>query len=258
MKDSLSFLGQLSPEDKLLAGRVIDSIKACEEKYADRFTFFLDEHQQALCRKVLASQCFEGYRFFGGYEGAGRKILGMFAPYSDPDDADFPMTAVSILYRRSDTLTHRDILGCLMSLGINRETLGDIIVSEGHSVVFVYDTVVGAVMPVEKVGRIGVKTAEGMNGIVIPEQRFSEIEGTVASLRLDSVLGLALRISREKAVGLIRSGSVSVNYTAAQGADRKLEEGDVFSVRGYGKFVLAEAGSVTKKDRIHIKVNKYI
>lgn len=258
MKNSLSFLGQLSDEDKLLAGRIVDSIDACREKYVNRFTFFLNEHEQSLCTKVLASECFEDYLFFGGYEGAQRCILGMFAPYSEHDISAFPIKAVSFSFRKTDRLTHRDFLGCLMSQGINRNTVGDIIVSEGQAVVFICDSVADSALSLEKIGRTGVKTVEGMNGITMPEQKYSSTEGTVASLRLDSVLSVALRLSREKAVALIRSGSVQVNYEVIDLSDRKLSQGDVFSAKGYGKYTLAEIGQVTKKDRIHIKVNKYI
>ena len=258
MKNSMSFLGRLSNEDKLLASKVLDSIYACREKYVNRFTFFLDEHQQALCKKVLASECFEEHLFFGGYDGAQRRILGMFAPYSEIDVSEFPLKAVSYSYRTSDVLTPRDFLGCLMSQGIERNTVGDIIVSEGQAVVFIYDTVASSALLLEKIGRIGVKTSEGMNGITVPEQKYSSTEGTVASLRLDSVLSVALRISREKAAVLVKNGSVQVNYVVTVLTDHKLLQGDIFSAKGYGKFTLAEIGQLSRKDRIHIKVNKYI
>ena len=258
MKNSLSFLGQLSDEDKLLAGRVLDSITICREKYVNRYTFFLNEHEQNLCRKILASESFENYLFFGGYEGAQRCILGLFAPYSEPDTALFPMKAVTFAYRKNDVLTHRDFLGCLMSLGIGRNTVGDIIVSEGKAAVFIYDSVADSALSLEKIGRTGIRVSEGLDEIVIPEQKYSTVEGTVASLRLDSVLSVAIRISREKSAALVRSGNVQVNYEMTELTDFKLSQGDIFSAKGFGKYVLAEIGQVTKKDRIHIKVNKYI
>lgn len=258
MKNDLSFLGQLSDEDKLLAGRIIDSVNACREKYVNRFTFFLNEHEQVLCRNVLASESFDNYLFFGGYENAQRRILGMFAPYSDADTALFPLKAVSFSFRKADVLTHRDFLGCLMSQGIGRNTVGDIIVSEGRAAVFIYDSVADSALLLEKIGRTGVKASEGIEDISMPKQKYLSIEGTVASLRLDSVLSVALRISREKAVGLIKSGNVQVNYEHTVLSDHRLSEGDIISAKGYGKFQLAEIGQVTKKDRTHIKINKYI
>lgn len=258
MNRDLGFLSILSHEDKLLAARVLDAAEMSEEKHMDKFTFFLDEHQQMLCRKVLGSVCFEKFRFFGGYDTAQRQILGTFAPYSEPEDIDFPIKAFTFTYRRSDHLTHRDFLGCLMSLGIERDTVGDIIVSEGRTVVFVCDSVALPVGALEKIGRVGVKVSEGFELDAIPVQEYKDISGTVASLRLDCVLSLALRISREKAADLIRSTGAEVNYVSVNSQDTRLCGGDVFSVRGYGKFRLADDGVATKKDRIFITVKKYV
>lgn len=257
MNDSLSFLGQISDEDKLLAGRVLDSIRLSEDKYINKFTFFLDEHQRALCEKVLASVCFKNYMFFGGYETAERNVLGIFAPYNDPDEKDFPIKALSFSYRPADRLSHRDFLGCLMSLGIERDTVGDIIVSDGKTAVFLYETVSGRAVMIDKIGRVGVKVNEGFDLSIIPKQEYIVIEGTVASLRIDSVLGLVLRISREKASALIRSGNIQLNHTVNTSTDHKLAAGDIISARGYGKFRLDEIGALTKKERIHIVVKKF-
>ncbi|MBR6102746.1 MAG: RNA-binding protein [Ruminococcus sp.] len=257
MKNSLSFLGTLSPEDKLLAGRVIEMAETAAEKYISKFTFFLDERQKALCKKVLASVCVEDHLFFGGYDNAERTVLGISAPYSPLSEEVFPFKALTFSFRESDKLSHRDFLGCLMGLGIQRDTVGDIIVSDGRAVVFVYDTVAPLAEGIEKVGRVGVKVREGFDLSVIPQKSFLPIEGTVASLRLDSVAALAFHISREKAAALIRSGGIELNYAVQYSADRKVEQGDVFSSRGRGKFRVEEIGSLTRKDRIHIKINKY-
>lgn len=258
MHRDLGFLGNASEEDKLLAAKILDNAEISENKYTDRFTFFLDEHQQTLCRKVLASVCFENYLLFGGYENAQRCILGIFAPYSSPDKDLFPLKAYTFSYRKADVLTHRDFLGCLMSLGIERSTVGDIIVSDGCSVVFVCDTVAVLVNGIEKVGRVGVKVTEGFDIDMIPEQKYQDINGTVASLRFDCVLSLALRISREKAAELIRSGLAELNYSVSAATDTAVSAGDVFSARGFGKFRLDAVGNVTKKDRLFITVKKYV
>lgn len=258
MSRNIGFLGTLSHEDKLLAAKVLDAAEMSEEKYMDKFTFFLDDHQQMLCRRVLGSVCFDNYRFFGGYDTAQRKALGTFAPYSEPESTEFPIKAFTFSYRKADHLTHRDFLGSLMSLGIERDTVGDIIVSEGRAVVFVCDSVASSVGAVDKVGRVGVKVGEGFELADIPVQEYRDLSGTVASLRLDSVLSLALRISREKAANLIRTTGADVNYITVYSPNTRLSGGDVFSVRGYGKFRLDDEGTATKKDRIFITVKMYV
>ena len=257
MKTGLSFLGHLSDEDKLLAEKVSDMIRAAEEKYINKFTFFLDERQQALCEKVLRSHCCENYVFFGGYESAERRILGVSAPYCELKGEAFPLHPLTFAYRIVDRLTHRDFLGCLMAQGIRRDTVGDILVLEGKTVVFVYDTVKNIASQISKIGRVGVKVSSGFDSSMIPKQVFEPVEGTVASLRLDCVLALAVRLSREKASALIRSGLCEVNHFVCTAADTSLSEGDVFSARGFGKFRLEAVGSPTKKDRLHLIINKY-
>lgn len=258
MNRDLRFLGDISQDDRLLAARILDNADQSENKYTEKFTFFLDEHQQMLAKKVLSSVCFENYSFFGGYEDAQRKILGTFAPYSVPDNSAFPLKAFTFEHRKADRLSHRDYLGCLMSLGIDRATVGDIIVSDGAAVVFVCDKVAPFVSGIEKIGRVGVKIREGFDLGEIPKQQYSEISGTVASMRFDCVLSLALRISREKAAELIRSGLAELDCVAVTAVDAAVSCGSVFSARGYGKFRIDTLGSVTKKDRIFITVKKYI
>ena len=257
MDKSLSFLGELSQDDKLTADRVLELVRAAESKYISKFTFFLDEHQRTLSEKVLASVCFKDYMFFGGYEGASRTVLGTAAPYTELGKADFPISAFTFTYRPADRLTHRDFLGCLMSLGIERSTVGDILVTEGKTALFVSRSVSVPVSGITKVGRVGVKVSEGYDESVIPVQEFVPTEGTVSSLRLDCVLSLALRISREKAAALIRKSGAEVNYTGVFSCDARLEQGDVFSVRGFGKFRVEEIGAQTAKGRFRIKINKY-
>ncbi|MBR1384782.1 MAG: RNA-binding protein [Ruminococcus sp.] len=258
MKDRLSFLGRLSDQDKLLVSKVADMIDICENKYIRRFTFFLDEHQKALCEKVLASYCFTDFMFFGGYPEASRTVLGLFPQFEEPDPGEFPIKLLSFSYRKEDKLTHRDFLGSFMAQRIERDTVGDIIISEGNTVAAVYETVAFDIEGITKIGRVGVKVSQGEQGFELPQQKFDIIEGTVASVRLDSVVSLALRISREKAAALIKGSGIELNYNTIYSADTKVEQGDVFSARGYGKYRLEAIGAQTKKDRTHITVYKFV
>jgi RNA-binding protein YlmH len=136
--------------------------------------------------------------------------------------------------------------------------VGDILVGSGQAVTFVRDTALSDVLSLEKIGRIGVKTSCEADLSFIPEREFQDISGTVASLRVDSVISLALRISREKSAKLIKSGLVEVNHSLCDSQKKTLVEGDKLSVRGYGKFIFKSVDGSTKKDRIHITVCKYI
>ena len=89
-------------------------------------------------------------------------------------------------------------------------------------------------------------------------QKYQDISGTVASLRLDCVVGLAAHLSREKAAALIRADKVEINHFPVSSVSRELRGGDVLSIRGFGRFVLSEINGETKKGRIHIELKKYI
>lgn len=255
----LSFLGNISDDDKIMLSRTVQWAYCAENKYQAKYSFFLDERQLALCEATLKSVKFGGYVAFGGYDGAQRKVLGFFPPFEEKAYDGFPIVPVTFTYRKSDLLTHRDFLGALMSLRISRESVGDIVVSEGRAAVFLYDTVCEYVLQnVSKIGRVGVKASRGFDSDIIPVQKFEELNGTVASVRLDCVVALALRISREKAVGLISSIGADVNHVHIATPSHQLKEDDIFSVRGYGKFKLEHIGGISKKQRIHITLTKYI
>lgn len=255
----LSFLGNISSEDRIMLNRTVQWAYCAENKYQTKYSFFLDERQLLLCETVLKSVKFDGYCAFGGYEGAQRKVLGFFPPYGDKKQECFPIVSITFNYRKSDCLTHRDFLGAVMSLKVSREAVGDIIVSEGKSAVFLYETVSEYVLQnLNKIGRVGVKADKGFDADIIPIQNFEELKGTVASVRLDCIIGLALRISREKASSLISSLGADVNYVHVTTPSCQLKEGDKFSVRGYGKFRLERVGGVSKKQRIHIILTKYV
>ena len=231
------FLPDLSEDDIRLLDRVSDWIMAADEKYITKFSAFLDERQCQLCEKLMASVKYENYRLWGGYENAARRMLCVYPEYGEAESEDFPITAITLLYRKEDKITHRDILGSLMGLRIKRDSVGDILVGEGKSAVFLRSSVAGEVTSaLTKVGRAGVKLREGYDGSIHIEQR----------------------ISREKSAQLIKNVGIEIDHMPKNSPKILLEEGCTFSVRGYGKFKLLSVDGTTKKDRIHITLNKFV
>lgn len=247
----------LPEEDRLLVSRLLDMVEICEKSYQPRFSYFLNEHETLLAQSVIEEQRCEAYKLYGGYEEASRKILGIFPPYWE-DTYSFPIAALNIRYREADKLSHRDFLGAFMSKQIKRDRLGDIIIESGKATAFVHISVRDAlIFETSKIGSVGVKITEDKAPVIHAEKNFIEKSGTVSSLRLDSIVSTAAGISREKSAMLIKGGSVSVMYSVETSASRQLSEGDIFSVRGYGKFILYSVNGKTKKDRFHITVKKY-
>lgn len=252
-----SYYSSLPEDDRLLVSHLLDMIEICEKSYQPRFSYFLNEHEAMLAQSVMTEQKCEGYKLYGGYEEASRKILGIFPPYWEDTDR-FPISALTFKYREADKLSHRDFLGAFMSRQIKRNMLGDIIIESGTAIAFVHDSVKDTlVYEISKIGSVGVKITEDKNSVIQIEKSFIEKNGTVSSLRLDSIVSMAAGISRERSAMLIKGGNVSVMYSVETSASYQLSEGDIFSVRGYGKFILYSVNGKTKKDRIHITVKKY-
>ncbi len=158
------------------------------------------------------------------------------------------------------TLSHRDWLGSLMSLGIKREILGDIVLWDNfHAVVFCQTK--GAsylISEIKKAGRDAVHAIPcRLPAGFVPRQQYTPIHGTVASPRADGVVRILCNVSREDAAALIQRGMVEVNYDSIEETDRHMEPGDIISVRGYGKFRIDEIGRPTTRGRLHLTAQKY-
>ena len=146
-----------------------------------------------------------------------------------------------------------------MALRLKRETVGDILVGEGLAVAFVYCTVAPSIMDgIAKIGGTGVAVREGAPETLPEGAGFAELDGTVASLRLDAVLSLCTGLSRENAAELIRARSVQLGGAVCEDTAAAVKEGDRLSARGHGKFRLATVGNVTRKGRTHITIWKYL
>ena len=250
---------QLSDDDKLLLRNVQDKISLSEKYFLPKFTFFLDERQCWLVKSVLDNSNFDNYFLYGGFDNAKRKMLAVAPPYSYVDFPKFPISALNFTFRNIDELTHRDFLGSLMSLNIERKTIGDIIVGDGQAVVFIYEAVATMVLEnVKKIGRVGVEIHQGEAAEIAVKQEYKEIKGTVASLRLDGIISLALNISREKASLLIKNKGVVINYETQFSVSTTVKENDIFSIKGFGKFTISSANGISKKGRIHITILKFI
>ena len=245
-----------SDNDKLFFQKLDDGVQLCLVRQKPYFFSFMNPEQQAAAKKYLASIHFEDFLFFGGFDDSERKVLGLF--FGDPSKSVFPVEAIEFKYRACDKLTHRDFLGSLMSLGIERETVGDILVEDGRCVAFVKSEIKDYIVSrISKIGRVGVTVTEAdlsklPKGRGVEEQSF-----TVSSLRLDNIVAAVAGLSREKTKQLIVQGGVGHNYSLCQNVSKSIEEGDALSIRGKGKFIIKAVLGETKKHKIRILINHY-
>ena len=195
----------------------------------------------------------------GGFDGAERaRAVFMNPDWGKYERADL-FTALKIDFRQQDTLGHRDILGAIMALGIERDTVGDIVVVQNTAMVVCLPELSGYIAEnLSKAGRVGISISEVSLGELLSRQEeLEEKTDTVASLRLDAVLCAAFDLSRTKASELISTGSVSLDHQQCLQPAKEVSEGALLSIRGIGRAKLLEVGGVSRKGRIFIRVGRY-
>lgn len=258
-------------KDELLKSRIEDTIRRCADGYYVTSTRFLDAHEQAIagaCIKSAPSDvCCE---FWGGYPEAERRLLICLpatagqTQVAELQQGDIPDDTFQILRvskpKGSRELGHRDYLGSMLNLGIDRSMTGDILVrDDGADVIILPEIANFLLSEYKQVAHTEIKTEIApLSDLVIPEGRVQVIKDTVPSTRLDTVLASAFKLSRTKAAEFIRSGLVSINHLETTKPDKSVEEGDVLVLRGKGKAILAEVGGESKKGRIWISIHKFI
>lgn len=148
---------------------------------------------------------------------------------------------------------HRDLLGSLMALGMDRAFFGDLMALEDRAYLLCLPEV-AARLPMEwdKAGNVPIKVAELAEAPVIEPPRGELLRDTVASLRLDCILSAGMKTSRGRAAEIIRTGAVAVEHMPEERTDRVLEAGQLLSIRGFGRIRLLEVGSPTRKDRLPV------
>lgn len=247
----------ISDRDKLFCSKLDDAVELCLTRQKPYFFSFISERKQIVAEDYLKSIYFENFAFFGGYENSERKVLGLF--FDEPCNDDFPVSPIVFKYRKCDKLSHRDFLGALMSLGIEREAVGDILVGEGRCVVFVKSELKDYITTqISKIGNVGFSFEEFKESDLPKGRGKEEKVYIVSSLRLDNVVAAISGLSREKTKALILSGCVGVNFVPTQNVSQTLKNETTLTIRGRGKFILNGILGETKKNRIRISVLHYI
>lgn len=249
-------------EERLLLAKVLDRQQQAEGKNIPVCTDFLSPHERVLAEEVLraAEISPERYTAFGGYEEAERQALLFLADWQTPEMAEFPFRYLRAAYRPEYQLSHRDLLGSLMGLGVVREKVGDLLVGAQSCDLIVADSVAEFLLREwTQAGRAPLKvTAVEAEELTVPELRCEEVRDTVQSLRLDAVAATGFRMSRGKASDLIESGHVELNWRECAKPDRLVAAGDTVSARGFGKFKLEQVSGTTRKGRTGIVLKRYV
>ena len=198
---------------------------------------------------------------WGGYEDAERCVVCFGDRECFSDNSDYPIDCVCIKpvnQKFADSLTHRDFLGSLMGLGIRREVLGDIIISQNSGYLFCLDTITDYI--IQNLTQVRHTTVECSVTDIIPENALPQPinnEIIVSSERLDVIVASIYKKSRSQVLPLFHTEKVFVNGAVKTSPSSNVNVGDKISVRGFGRFIYNGVLRHTKKDRLVISVDVF-
>lgn len=250
-------------EEKLLQKRLIEQAQAAYNKGICVFSDFLNLYEQNLFVSLKNELPAVKHFAYGGFDDAERKMICFCGDdsISDIAEIEFPINCLKISPvnpKFSAPLGHRDFLGSILSLGIDRSKIGDILVKDNEAYAFVHRQISAYLTEqLRQIKHTSVYCSQIELESFDYKPEFKEISGTVSSVRLDSILALAMGKSRSSLKGLIEGGKVFVGGRLIQSGSYELKENDIVSVRGFGRFIYCGTSYQTKKGRLSVKILLY-
>ena len=240
--------------------RLVDLAEAVMRSRKFRLGEFLDPYGQEIAETVAAN--YDGIRvdFNGGYQGAERARAMLIHEDFAGTPSGFDIACVKASWNgQFARLSHRDVLGSIMSLGVDRNRFGDLLVTN-DSVRILCDRKMADYLldNLTRIGSVGVSCElSPLEDIAPKEERFKEIRATVASLRIDSIAASGFGSSRSRAAADIAADKMKLNWQPVKSASQTVKEGDIISMRGRGRLEVAEVRGQTKKGRTVVVLKRY-
>lgn len=246
--------------ENFLLEHLIDLSEKSDRQGVYAFSDFLTPEEQSA---LLGIKRQVGYfELFGGADGTERNVARFGREADLGYSEDFPILCLKVSPRNvkfAQTLSHRDYLGALMSLGIERNLIGDIIVKEHSAYIFCLEKIKDYLTDhLTSIRHTEVKTEICA---ALPEGKLFEtveMRLTVSSLRIDCVTAGVINKSRGSVDELLRQKKIFLNSAICENGAKTLSPGDKVSVRGFGKFILSDVLGTSKKGKEMILIEKYV
>lgn len=252
----MRYIPPVNEEERLFVSRLKDLARQATARHTLRFSKFLNLREKSLSVGIAQGEKRLYTAFYGGFDTAERVIFGIGE--EEINFWDFPIERLDFIYKGESEISHRDVLGAVLGLGIARENVGDIFVQNNAFCIFALSDIAHFISSnLTEVGRERVIfTPDGAD--ISFKREFEELTDTLASNRLDNVVSALMNTSRSKATEVINRGFVSVNHLAVTKTDFEIEEGDILSLRGGGRFIADSLSDKSRKGRIIFKYRKFI
>ncbi|QMV40365.1 YlmH family RNA-binding protein [Cohnella cholangitidis] len=250
------------PDEKAFVDRAWEWVERAAQRHETKRTDFLDP-RQAHILFTLANRHPDAQVLLAGGSAQAERQRAVIAPdYKNLDDVDMGIAVLDISSddRRISELDHGDYLGALLGLGIKRDKIGDLHVSEEgcHALIAeeIGDFIVGHMKQAHRVDvSVTIRSLSELREI---QSKLEEQVLSVASMRLDGVASDVFRLSRTKIIAPIKAGRCRVSWKPVEDPSHPLKAGDVVSMKGFGRFKVLEVEGVSKSGRIRVRVGKFV
>lgn len=247
-------------ETKNIVKKIADKALYVNKNYMTAITEFINPYVMELCIPVIKDYDIK-FEIFPSYEHCERKVFILYPEYLERLDENEFISGIRIFNKsKFKKLNHKDYLGALMSLGIDRNKTGDIYVYEDYGDIIIHSDIADYI--IYNLDKIGHNKIEAeiikLNQVNFKEQENEILNITSSSMRIDNIVKHITNSSREKAAGIIKSGNVKINYIPENRVSAELKEGDLLSISNAGRFRIYGINGVTKSGRIKIQVKHYV
>lgn len=226
------------------------------------FTGFLGLSEQEVFWQMEKELSYAGIVLWGGADSTDRKLVRFGSAEELGYEVPFPVACVHIkplISKFADMLSHRDFLGALMNLGIERSTLGDIRVGDKEAYLFCLDSIAPFVCEnLTQVKHTHVRCEVVDAAEEMAEEEPKKVVVQVASMRVDAVIAKVYNKSRESCLELFRTQKVYVDGRLCENNSRQLKPLETVNARGYGKFQVLGEGRETRKGKLALEVAVYL
>lgn len=248
-------------EEQSFAERIVELAERVKVKHDPILTDFLDPRQVEIVKSIVNSYMELAVFFDGGYESAERVRALIVPDYIVYNPDEMGLSFLNITGdNRFESLTHKDYMGALLNIGLKREKFGDILLAEKSAQYVVGKEIADFVrLELKKIKNTKVVLEEiERSKLVTPIQNYQIVNLTVASQRVDIIIGHVYNQSRANVSQLVKANRLKVNWKPIDKPDYQIKTGDVISLKGFGRFKILEEEGNTKKGKLKLKIGKLL
>lgn len=250
--------------EKMILAQIEDKVRLCHIRGQIQHTNFFTEEEQSKIQQYLNMQKLQNFTWYGGYENAERKMLIVY-PEKIADVIknekslanEIKVIHIILPSENYGKYEHRNYLGAIMKLGVEREKVGDILVEKEGAYIIIEETVEKFLMnQLPNLTRFAKAKIENipLNEIKIPERQMQEKTIIVSSMRIDNIVAELAKCSRKVASAYIQEERVFINHEIIKKDFKEVKEKDKITIRGKGRFIIEEKIRNTKKDKVALKI----